>query len=51
MNLTIILIIIFTHWVADFVLQTDKQAKGKSKNFEDLFSHTQTYSLVYEYKN
>jgi hypothetical protein len=37
--------IIFIHWVADFVLQTDKQAKGKSKNWSDLLGHTITYTL------
>lgn len=40
-------IIILIHWVADFVLQTDKQAKGKSKNWTDLLSHTMTYSVVW----
>ena len=40
-------IIIVIHWFADFVLQTDKQAKGKSKNWADLLSHTLTYSLVW----
>ena len=39
--------ILLIHWVADFVLQTDKQAKGKSKNWSDLLSHTLTYSLVW----
>tara|TARA_R110000868_G_scaffold1257_4_gene9857 strand:- start:2552 stop:2926 length:375 start_codon:yes stop_codon:yes gene_type:complete len=40
-------VIIFIHWVADFVLQTDKMAKGKSKNWYDLLSHTLTYSTVW----
>lgn len=39
--------ILCTHWVADFVLQTDKQAKAKSKNFLQLISHTGVYSLVW----
>jgi hypothetical protein len=39
--------IIFIHWVADFVLQTDKQAKGKSKNWSDLLGHTITYTLSF----
>jgi len=46
-SLTTILIIIIIHWIADFVLQTDKQAKGKSKNWGDLLSHTATYSFVW----
>lgn len=41
-----ILSIIFIHWVADFVLQTDEQAKGKSKNWWDLLSHTVVYSVT-----
>ena len=46
---TVILVIgmLFIHWVADFVLQTDKQAKGKSKNWGDLIEHTWTYSMVW----
>lgn len=43
----IVLIILFIHWFADFVLQTDKQAKGKSNNYKDLLSHTISYSLVW----
>lgn len=39
--------IIFIHWVADFILQTDKQAKGKSKNWGDLLEHTIIYSTVW----
>lgn len=47
MNLIEIFSIIIIHWVADFVLQTDKQAKGKSKNLGDLIDHTATYSFVW----
>lgn len=47
MNLITIFIILITHWVADFVLQTDKQAKGKSKNWSDLLAHTFTYSTMW----
>jgi Protein of unknown function (DUF3307) len=47
MTLIIILSILFIHWVADFVLQTDKQAKGKSKNWSDLLAHTFTYSTMW----
>lgn len=47
MILTEIFTIIIIHWIADFVLQTDKQAKGKSKNWTDLLSHTVTYSFVW----
>lgn len=46
-TLTEIFTIIVIHFIADFVLQTDKQAKGKSKNWNDLLSHTYTYSKVW----
>ena len=47
MNLIVIFVILITHWFSDFVLQTDKQAKGKSKNWGDLLGHTSTYSVVW----
>lgn len=43
----IILAILFLHWIADGVLQTDKMAKGKSKNWKDLLDHTITYSGIF----
>jgi len=47
MTLTEIFIILIVHWIADFWLQTDEQAKGKSKNWKDLLSHTFNYSFVW----
>lgn len=47
MTTTEIILILAIHWFADFVLQTDKQAKGKSKNWSDLLAHTLTYSAVW----
>jgi len=47
MTIIEILSILLIHWIADFVLQTDKQAKGKSKNWSDLLSHTAIYSLFW----
>ena len=47
LNLIEIFSIIIIHWFSDFVLQTDKQAKGKSRNWNDLLSHTITYSAVW----
>lgn len=47
MNLVEIFSIIIIHWIADFVLQTDEQAKGKSKQWLPLLSHTVTYSVVF----
>ncbi len=46
-TLTEIFSILIIHWIADFVLQTDKQAKGKSKNWSDLLEHTLTYSILW----
>lgn len=47
MNLIEIFSILIIHWFADFVLQTDKQAKGKSKNWRFLLEHTFTYSITF----
>ena len=47
MSLGLIFSIIFIHWVADFVFQTDWQAQNKSKNNKALLSHTWTYSLIW----
>ena len=47
MTLIEIFSIIIIHWIADFILQTDKQAKGKSKNWKDLLSHTFMYSFIW----
>jgi hypothetical protein len=46
MTATIVLIILFIHWVADFVCQTDWQAKNKSKNNEALVNHILIYSAI-----
>jgi len=46
-TLTEIFSILIIHWIADFVLQTDKQAKGKSKNWSDLLKHTYNYSTIW----
>ena len=47
LNLIEVLSIPIIHYIADFILQTDKEAKGKSKNWNDLLSHTITYSIYY----
>jgi hypothetical protein len=41
-----VLCIIFIHWLADFVMQDEKWALGKSKNIRDLVSHTSMYTIV-----
>lgn len=40
-----ILYILLAHWIADFVLQSDNDAKNKSKNWANLLNHTAIYSL------
>lgn len=44
-QLIIILGILFSHWVSDFVLQTHWMATNKSKNINALVSHVVTYYL------
>jgi hypothetical protein len=38
--------LLFYHWVGDFVLQTEYQARNKSKNFWALFRHVSTYTAT-----
>lgn len=47
MTLTEIFSIIIIHWIADFVMQDEKWALGKSKNLDDLLNHTSTYSFIW----
>ena len=42
-----IITIIFIHWVADFLLQTQKMAINKSKNNYWLFAHVFIYSITW----
>lgn len=47
MTLLEIFTILIIHWIADFILQTDSQAKGKSKEWKPLLQHTFNYSLCW----
>ncbi|HNT70584.1 MAG TPA: DUF3307 domain-containing protein [Bacteroidales bacterium] len=47
MTLTEIFTIIIIHWFADFLMQDKKWAIGKSKNWNDLLSHTIIYSFIW----
>ena len=44
-SIWILIAILLTHWVADFVFQTHWQASNKSKNNKALLLHTITYSI------
>ncbi len=46
-NIYAVLIILLIHWIADFVLQNDDMAQGKSKNNAWLLAHTCLYSFVW----
>lgn len=41
-----IYLVIWIHWLADFVCQTDKMAKGKSKSNKWLSFHILTYTMI-----
>lgn len=43
----VILTILLVHWIGDFVLQTDEQAKGKSSDNGYLSAHVVTYCLFW----
>jgi hypothetical protein len=42
----LLLWIMFLHWVADFVAQSDWMARNKSKKMWPLFCHCATYGIV-----
>lgn len=45
----IIIGICFIHWIADFLLQSEKMATNKSKDNFWLFAHVVVYSIVWLY--
>ena len=46
-EIKIILLIMFIHWFADFICQSDEIAKNKSKSFSALTKHTAIYSTIF----
>lgn len=42
-----LLLILLVHWLADFCLQTDYQAKNKAQNDMALLYHVSTYTIVW----
>lgn len=47
MNEKVLLTILLVHFIADFVMQSDEDAKKKSTDTNALLSHTGIYSLVW----
>lgn len=45
-SITAILIILFAHWVGDFVLQSNKMAMEKSRDYLWLTVHVFSYTIV-----
>ncbi len=46
MSIWLITLLVWTHFIADSVLQTDKMALNKSKSNYCLFIHVAVYSMV-----
>ena len=46
-NIILVLKLILTHFIADFVLQTDEMAKGKSKSNKWLLIHVGAYAAPF----
>ena len=46
-DLYTITLILIAHFIGDFILQTDKQAKGKSSSNLELFGHLTTYIIPF----
>lgn len=42
-----LLVILIFHWLGDFWLQTDWQARNKSSRWDALLGHTALYSLIW----
>lgn len=44
--LIVVMILLFFHWVGDFLTQTDWQANNKSKSWKALLAHTGVYTVT-----
>lgn len=45
-SINIVFLILLSHWIADFVCQTDAMAKGKSSDWRQLVMHITAYTTV-----
>jgi len=48
-NIFLVLYLLLSHWIADFIFQDEKWALSKKSSFKSLLKHTITYSLVMGY--
>lgn len=46
-TIVMVMVILFVHWVGDFVVQTEWEARNKSKSWVALISHTSTYTALW----
>lgn len=46
-SIIIVLSILFIHWIADFVCQSEEMSLGKSKSWDPLLEHAFTYSAIW----
>lgn len=46
-NVWVVLLLLFLHWIADFVLQTEWMAVNKYKDKEALLTHVLVYTSVF----
>ena len=46
MDIKIIIWLLFSHWVADFILQSDWMAQNKSKRWDALLAHCSVYGIA-----
>jgi len=49
MEIGMVFSLLILHWICDFILQTDEQAKGKSSSWSCLLRHTAIYSLMFTF--
>lgn len=47
MTMSLISLMLFSHFLGDFILQSDWMALGKSKSWKPLLAHTSVYSLCF----
>lgn len=45
-TLTLVVFLLFSHYIGDYLVQTRKQAKGKSTDLLQLFYHVSTYTFT-----